>query len=107
MHQPMCGRFIRTSPRAVIVDEFGVEHFVNVDLSPRYNIASSLYVETIVNDGTEPRGGPMRWGLTTSAERDATPAPINARAETVVTLPLFREAFQRRRCLIVADGFYE
>ena len=37
----MCGRFVRTSPQAVIMDEFGVEHFVNVDFTPRYNIAPS------------------------------------------------------------------
>ena len=103
----MCGRFARTSSRDALVAEFGVARFINIDLAPRYNIAPSLYVETIVNDGTELRMGPMRWGFTTSAEKDAKPAPINARAETVATMALFREAFQRRRCLVVADGFYE
>ncbi len=53
-HLRMCGRFIRTSPRSVIVDEFGVEHFVNVDFAPRYNIAASQPVETIINDGGSP-----------------------------------------------------
>jgi putative SOS response-associated peptidase YedK len=103
----MCGRFIRSSPRAVIVDEFAVEHFVNVDFAPRYNIAPSQSVEAIINDGTELRLGPMKWGYTTSSEKHSKPAPINARAETIATMPLFREAFQRRRCLVVADGFYE
>jgi len=103
----MCGRFIRTSPRAVLMDEFGVEHFVNVDFNPRYNIAPSQTVETIINDGTDLRLGPMAWGFTTSGADKTKPAPINARAETVATLPLFREAFHRRRCLVVADGFYE
>ena len=103
----MCGRFIRTSPRAVVVDEFGVEHFVNVDFAPRYNIAPSQTVEAIIRDGSELRLGPMRWGYTTSSEKQTKPAPINARAETVATMPLFREAFHRRRCLVVADGFYE
>jgi putative SOS response-associated peptidase YedK len=72
----MSGRFARTSSRDALAAEYGVEHFVNVDLAPRYNIAPNLYVETIVNDG----------------------------AETVATTALFREAFQRRRCLVVADG---
>jgi putative SOS response-associated peptidase YedK len=63
----VCGRFVRTSPRAVLVDEFGVEHFVNVDFTRRYNIAPSLCVETIVNDGTELRMEPMRWGFTAEA----------------------------------------
>ena len=103
----MCGRFIRTSPRAVLADEFGVEHFVNVDFAPRYNIAPSQSVEAIINDGTELRLGPMTWGYTTSAADKTKPAPINARAETIATMSLFREGFQRRRCLVVADGFYE
>ena len=51
----------------------------------------------------------MRWGLVPWFARDAKSGPpsINARAETVATTRIFREAFQRRRCLIVADGFYE
>jgi putative SOS response-associated peptidase YedK len=103
----MCGRFIRTSPRAVISDEFGVDQFVNVDFAPRYNIAPSQGVEAIINDGTQLRVGPMKWGFTTSSEPQTKPVPINARAETIATMPLFRAAFQRRRCLVVADGFYE
>jgi putative SOS response-associated peptidase YedK len=89
------------------MDEFGVEHFVNVDFAPRYNIAPSQSVEAIINDGTELHLGPMVWGYTTSSEKQTKPAPINACAETVATMPLFREAFRRRRCLVVADGFYE
>jgi putative SOS response-associated peptidase YedK len=58
----MCGRFIRTSPRTVLVDEFGVEHFVNVDFSPRYNIAPSQTVEAILRDGADLRLGPMKSG---------------------------------------------
>jgi hypothetical protein len=58
----MCGRFARTSSQDMLAAEFGVARFVNVDLGPRYNIAPSLYVEAIVNDGGELRIGPMRWG---------------------------------------------
>jgi putative SOS response-associated peptidase YedK len=90
-----------------MVDEFGVEHFINVDFKPRYNIAPSQPLETILNDGKELRLGPMTWGYTTSAADKTKPAPINARAETIATMSLFRDAFQRRRCLVVADGFYE
>jgi putative SOS response-associated peptidase YedK len=103
----MCGRFARSSSQDIIAKEFGVARFVNVDLAPRYNIAPSQNVEAIINDGTELRMGPLRWGFTTVATADTKPAPINARAETVTTMGLFREAFQRRRCLVVADGFYE
>jgi len=62
----MCGRFARTSSRDALVAEFGVARFVNVDLAPRYNIAPSLYVEVIVNDGQELRLGPMKWGFADS-----------------------------------------
>jgi putative SOS response-associated peptidase YedK len=90
----------------VIVDEFGVTSVVNVDLEPRYNIAPTQSVESIVRNGNELRLGPMSWGFRLSAAAKG-PSPINARSETVATSPLFREAFQRRRCLVVADGFYE
>jgi len=103
----MCGRFARTSSREVIAAQFGVTRFVNVDLRPRYNIAPTQPVEAIVRDGTEKRLGPMRWGFASSSPKDPKAAPINARAETVATIPLFRDAFRRRRCLVVADGFYE
>ena len=103
----MCGRFSRTSSGDVLADEFGVAQFVGVDLSPRYNIAPSQTVEAIIRDGTATRLGPMRWGFTASSAQERLPAPINARAETVATTPRFRDAFRRRRCLIVADGFYE
>jgi putative SOS response-associated peptidase YedK len=99
----MCGRFARTSSREVIAAELGVTRFTDLDLAPRYNIAPSQPLEVIVADGGERRLGPMKWGLSTPAR-----APqINARSENVATQPLFREAFRRRRCLVVADGFYE
>ena len=103
----MCGRFARTSSRDALVTEFGIAQFANVDFAPRYNIAPSQHVEAIIADGAGLRMGPMRWGYTTSAAKDAKPAPINARAETVSTLGLFRDAFHRRRCIVVAHGFYE
>jgi len=103
----MCGRITRTSTRDVLAKELGVGRFVDVDLRPRYNIAPSQTVEAIIRDGDELCLGPMRWGFTAPAATPARNAPINARAETIATTPLFREAFQRRRCLIVADGFYE
>lgn len=101
----MCGRFTRTSSREVIATEFGIAHFTNVDLQPRYNIAPSQIVEALICDGGEKRLGPMRWGFTSTST--TAPTPINARAETVATSPLFRDAFRRHRCLVIADGFYE
>jgi putative SOS response-associated peptidase YedK len=103
----MCGRFTRTSSRDVLAEEFGVTRFVDVDLGPRYNIAPSQFVEAIIGDGDEKRMGPMQWGFTSASRGPSGPTPINARAETIATSPLFRDAFRRRRCLVVADGFYE
>src|SRR5215470_16458956 len=104
----MCGRFARTSSREDLAEEFGVTRFVNVDLSAaRYNIAPSQQVEAIVSNGPEKRLGPMRWGFASLSAKEPKLAPINARAETVATAPMFRDAFRRRRCLVVADGFYE
>lgn len=90
------------------------------DLSPRYNIAPTQAVATVVatSDPTTPQGSGeafrrairmMRWGLIPSWADDPAIGSrmINARAETLSTKPSFRSAFKRRRCLILADGFYE
>jgi putative SOS response-associated peptidase YedK len=103
----MCGRISRTSPREALADEFSVARFVNVDLRPRYNVAPSENIETIIRVGDEKRLGPMRWGFVSTAANDPKLAPINARAETLATSSMFRDAFRRHRCLVVADGFYE
>ena len=101
----MCGRIARTSSRPVIIAEFGVSQFADVDLAPRYNVAPSQNVEAIVRVGDDLRLGPMRWGFEGAGQ--ASQKPINARAESVAGSKMFGEAFRRRRCLVVADGFYE
>jgi putative SOS response-associated peptidase YedK len=103
----MCGRISRTSPREVLAEEFGISRFVNVDLRPRYNVAPSENIETIIRVSDEKRLGLMRWGFVPTAAKDPKLAPINARAETLSTSPMFRDAFRRHRCLVVADGFYD
>jgi putative SOS response-associated peptidase YedK len=94
----MCGRFSRTSPAEAIVDEFAVTSIADVDLRPRYNLCPGEMVAGIAQHGSERRLGALRWGL---PPRGA----INVRSETAARR--FLEAFRRRRCLIVADGFYE
>jgi putative SOS response-associated peptidase YedK len=64
----MCGRIVRTSSRSALVEEFGVAHFGNVDLNPRYNIAPTQSVEAVIQDGAEKRMGPMRWGFTSASD---------------------------------------
>jgi putative SOS response-associated peptidase YedK len=103
----MCGRFSRSNGREVVVEEFGVVDFGELDFRPRYNIAPSQTVEVIIRDATGQHIAPMRWGFSPSFVQELKIAPINARAETSAKSPMFRDAFRRRRCLIVADGFYE
>ena len=86
----MCGRITRNSSRPMIIEEFGVLQFANVDLGPRYNIAPSQSVEAIVRFDDALRLGPMRWGFERAA--DSRHKPINARAETVARSAMFAEA---------------
>jgi putative SOS response-associated peptidase YedK len=103
----MCGRFSRASGREALSDEFPGVQLGESEFRPRYNIAPSQTVEAIIRDEGAQRLAPMRWGFTPSFVKDPTVAPINARAETVAASPMFRQAFRRGRCLVVADGFYE
>ena len=104
----MCGRFTLTADQDSFEDRFS---FTGFDLGwvPSYNIAPTQEVLTVTNDGAENRAELMRWGLVPSWAKDPKIGNrmINARAETLAEKPSFRTAFRRRRCLIVADGFYE
>ncbi|WCJ60587.1 SOS response-associated peptidase [Fontisphaera persica] len=76
---------------------------------PRYNIAPQQPAPVIVRTQEATELKLMRWGLVPSWAEDAKIGAqlINARAETLRQKPSFREAFARRRCLVLADGFYE
>ncbi|MFU8772379.1 MAG: SOS response-associated peptidase [Anaerolineales bacterium] len=103
----MCGRFTLTiSPGQLQAAFPWVE--VPPDLSPRYNIAPTQPVAVIPNDGNN-RLDFFTWGLIPSWSKDPKIGSrlINARAETLHEKPAFRAAFRRRRCLVLADGFYE
>jgi putative SOS response-associated peptidase YedK len=104
----MCGRFAFYSPAEAVAQLFGASG--SVDLKPRYNIAPTQYVAAIRNaqdDGLELTE--LRWGLVPFWAKDPSIGNrmINARAETVAEKPSFRNAYRKRRCLILADGFYE
>ena len=77
--------------------------------APRYNIAPTQNILTIANDGQSNAPQSMRWGLVPSWAKDISIGSrmINARAETLAERPSFRAAFRRRRCLVIADSFYE
>jgi putative SOS response-associated peptidase YedK len=108
----MCGRYTLTSHPDDLRVEFGLPA-VPPEYVPRYNIAPSQPVPALVTGRAggddAPRWVSLRWGLAPAwmPELRVGQKMINARAETVATNPAFRRAFQRRRCLVLADGFYE
>ncbi len=104
----MCGRFAFFSPREAVQEYFGIE--VPFALEPRYNVAPSQDIAVIRQPAdTKPEAAMLKWGLVPFWAKDAAIGArmINARAETVAQKPAFRQAFKRRRCVILADGFYE
>ena len=103
----MCGRFQLKAEQDWMV-EFGLPE--PPDITPRYNIAPTQDIVAIRREaGGMRRAGLLRWGLVPSFAEDPAVGNrmINARAETVASKPAFREPFQKRRCLVPADGFYE
>ena len=100
----MCGRFTLTSDLTELVDTFPWFEFP-LEVSPHYNIAPTLEVLAVPNREGNPVE-PFRWGLIPFWAKDANIGNrmINARAETVGEKPAFRNAFSRKRCLILADG---
>jgi putative SOS response-associated peptidase YedK len=102
----MCGRFTLVSPFVAVTERFHAS--APPDLRPRYNIAPGQDVLCVIRD-EENRIMPLRWGLIPFWAKDPAIGNrlINARAETVAEKPSFRSAFSKRRCLVVADGFYE
>jgi len=104
----MCGRFAFYSPTEATAALFGVDASIAVE--PRYNIAPTQYLAAIRGTADAARELVMlRWGLVPFWAKDPAIGNrmINARAETVAEKPSFRAAYRQRRCLVLADGFYE
>ena len=103
----MCGRFTIMLDASEAKEAFDLQA-VPADWRPRFNVAPSQLVAVVVS-ADERKTEWMRWGLIPSWAKEASIGNrlINARAETVMEKPSFRGAFSKRRCLILADGFYE
>lgn len=105
----MCGRFSLGTPATSLVAQFNL--FGVPAWAPRYNIAPTQQAPTVVKAASQlARQFKMhRWGLIPPWAKDPGIGSqlINARAETVAIKPAFRKAFRERRCLILADGFFE
>jgi putative SOS response-associated peptidase YedK len=106
----MCGRFVQETPLGEIQVLFETTNPVP-NAPARYNAAPTQDLAAVrFNPQTRQRAlDLLRWGLVPLWVKDPSFGPkcINARSETVATNNIFREAFERRRCLIPADAFYE
>jgi putative SOS response-associated peptidase YedK len=106
----MCGRFTLTATFEEIMDRFDIQSFLDEEnYSPSYNIAPSQSVIAIINDGKSNRMGFLKWGFIPpwAKEMSIGNKMINARAETIAEKPSFRNAFKKKRCIVIADSFYE
>lgn len=105
----MCGRFSLTTDILKVQQQFDFDFNDAIKISPRFNIAPSQQVLTIGSDGENRVGTMMKWGLVPFWSKDIRIGykMINARAESIDEKPSFKTPFKSRRCLILADGFYE
>jgi putative SOS response-associated peptidase YedK len=103
----VCGRYALTSTADDLARVLpGLD--VPASLAPRWNVAPTQDAAVVPNDGQR-RVVLFRWGLVPSWAKDRSVGSrmINARAETLAEKPSFRQALSRRRCLVLADAFYE
>lgn len=103
----MCGRFSLAEDIHILQEQFQFE--ISEEIRPRYNVAPSQKILTVVSDEGHRTGKTMRWGLVPYWADDIKIGykMINARGESVDEKASFKHAFKKRRCLILADGFYE
>ena len=104
----MCGRFTFNSKLKDIERIFVITD-INCELSHSYNISPTHEVPVVIRYEDNNKLCKLHWGLVPSWAKDLSGAGklINARIETVVEKPSFKNAFKKKRCLILADGFYE
>lgn len=104
----MCGRFTLTATGQVLMEELGLLS-IPEDYRPRFNIAPGQLILAVRETEGGRRAAMLKWGLVPSWAKDPSIGyrMINARSESVSQKPAFRQAFERRRCIIPADGFYE
>ncbi|MGO4574010.1 SOS response-associated peptidase [Microvirga sp. 2TAF3] len=103
----MCGRYAITLSPEAYREFFGYPEQPN--FPPRFNVAPTQPVPVVIEDRGERHFRLVRWGFLPSWAKDPRDFPlvINARGETLETKPTFKAALKRRRCIFLADGFYE
>ncbi|MFE1600888.1 SOS response-associated peptidase [Methylobacterium sp. ID0610] len=103
----MCGRYVILSPPEVFRETYGYGEQPN--FPPRHNVAPTQPVPVVTAEYGRRRFVLMRWGFLPAWVKDPAEFPliINARIETAAEKPSFRNALRYRRCVFLADGFYE
>jgi putative SOS response-associated peptidase YedK len=103
----MCGRFA-LSAKTDDVEKLIPGLKSNIDIKPRYNIAPTQNISVIKNDGKKEISN-LYWGLIPFWSKDPAIGQkmINARSETIFEKPAFKNPVRKKRCLIIASGFYE
>jgi putative SOS response-associated peptidase YedK len=103
----MCGRYAITLPPEAYRELFA--YLEQPNFPPRYNVAPTQPVPIVYEDQGERHFRLVRWGFLPGWVKDTKDFPliINARGETLLTKPTFKAALKRRRCVFLADGFYE
>ncbi|MGQ0805538.1 MAG: SOS response-associated peptidase [Actinomycetota bacterium] len=105
----MCGRYVQASSPELLAERFGVDEVRIEGHEPHYNVAPRAEVPAVRRREGRTILSSLRWGLVPSWAKDPKMGDrlINARAESVADKPAYRKAFEKRRCIIPADGFYE
>ena len=109
----MCGRFVSTTPPDELAKYFDVEQVAEQVaeqvVEPSYNVAPTTDIFVVVHTGGLRRLDAFHWGLVPFWAKDLSAGNkmINARAENLAEKNAYKRAFQKRRCIIPADGFYE
>ena len=103
----MCGRYTLSEPPEALRSQFQFDTSLNIE--PRYNIAPSQLAPVVINSQSGRKIFMFQWGLAAKGrpQEPLLNSLINARAESLLDRPSFKEAFLNRRCLVIADGFYE
>ena len=109
----MCGRFTITVTMDELKDYlseyYEIDEMKSKIVVPRYNVAPGQEIITIINDGNKNRVGLLKWGLVPPFAQDEKigNSMINAKSETLHEKPSYKSSFEHKRCVILANGFYE
>ena len=104
----MCGRFVLLTDLTIITESFHIQN-IACEYKPGNNISPGQQIYAVLRKDNQNTLVNLRWGLIPAWAKDYSIGNkmFNARAETIAYKPSFKNAFQKRRCLIPADGFYE